>query len=1000
MRTHPPSPFGDVLKRLRLAAGLSQEELAERAGLSPRGLSDLERGLRPHPRPATVRMLADALALGGTDRAVLLAAAQGNAPQGADHTAAPALARASAPADVPPPIAPPTGTLTFLFTDIEGSTQLIQRLGARYAVVLADHKRILRASFNVHNGYEVDTQGDSFFVAFPSAPEALTAAVEATRALAAYPWPAGVALRVRMGMHSGAPQLIGTQYVGLDVHRAARIAAAGHGGQILLSEATAGLVRNQLPEDLSLRDLGEHRLKDLRQAERLSQLIVSDLPADFPPLKTLGAHPNNLPLQVGPMMGREREVGAVCALLRREDVWLVTLTGPGGIGKTRLALQVAAEVLDAFPDGVWCVRLSRTTDPDLMVPAIAQVLNLKESGAMPIAQVLREYLRDKHLLLVLDNFEQIVAAAVEVVGLAEACRGVKMLVTSRVALHLHDEHEYVLSPLALPDRTQDLSAEQLALYPVGALFIERAQAAQATFAVNNTTASAIAEICVRLDGLPLAIELAAARIKLLPPSALLHKLDRRLPMLTGGARDRDERQQTMRNTLAWSYDLLTSQEQCLFRRLAIFVGGCTFDAAEAVCVTPADAQPLRLDLLDGLAALVDHSLLQQREEGGEPRFGMLHIIREFALEQLEASGGFDALGRAHARFYQDLAQRTQHEARGPDARTWLARLESEHDNFRAALAWACEAGELELGLRLATALTYFWLSHGHLREGARWVQQLCALAEVRLRAAEPSASDLRAAYAWGLVRAGSLIVYLGDYERAAESLRRGLAAEEMLVPRDPELRVRALNMLGLTAQMCNNLVDAERSFEEALQAARAAGLEALTANAINNLGDIAYYKQDFERALTNYRAYLAQSEHVGDHAGGVVGRQNVGRTLIRQGHYDEADLFLRQSLAGAQLLRDPRRIAEGLEGLAGLAGVRGEAEHAALLLGAATRLRESLGTPQPAPERADTGALVAAAQDRLGEAAWSAALAEGGTRALDEVIQAEVTSQRSAPVVE
>lgn len=997
MRTRPPSLFGETLKRLRLAAELSQSELAAMAGLSLRGISDLERGAHPNPRPVTVRMLADALSLSASDREVLFASARGSTPPSSVPHAIGGTTSEPGVADPPASSSPPTGTATFLFTDIEGSTQLLQRLDARYADLLADHGRLLRAAFAAHRGYVVDTQGDSFFVSFPTAPEAVTAAVEGTRALAAHSWPDGVDVRVRMGIHAGAPQVVGTQYVGIDVHRAARIAAAGYGGQILLSEAVTGLVRNALPGDISLRDLGEHRLKDLHQAERLSQLILPDLPSDFPPLRTLGAHPNNLPLQMSPIMGREREVSAVCALLRRKDVWCVTLTGPGGIGKTRLAQQVAAEVLDVFPDGVWYVRLSRLTDPGLAIPAIAQVLNLKESAAMPFAEVLREYLREKHLLFVLDNFEQIAQAAVEVARLAEVCRGVKVLVTSRVALHLHDEHEYVVSPLALPDPARVVSAEQLAQYAVGALFIERAQAARANFIVDNASAPAVAAICVRLDGLPLAIELAAARVKLLPPPALLNKLERRLPMLIGGSRDREERQQTMRSTLAWSYDLLSPGEQCLFRRLAIFVGGCTLEEAEAVCAAPEGAPALRVDVLDGLSTLVDHSLLQQREEAGEPRFGMLHVIREFALEQLEARGESDALGRAHATYFLDLAQRTQPEVRGPDARTWLARLESEHDNFRAALAWACASDAVTLGLRLAAALSYFWLSHGHQREGARWLRQLRALAEPRLATATPADDALRAAVAWGLVRAGSLVVYLGESAQAMDSLLRGLAVEETLHTRDPELRVRALNMLGLTAQMQNSLEDAARHYEEALRIARDAGMEHLTTITINNLGDLAYYRADYARALASYADYLARSESTGDHAGVVVGRQNMGRALLRQGRIDEADAYLRQSLAGAQLLRDPRRVAEAMEGLAALAGIRGEAEGSARLLGTAALLRETLGTPQPAPERADIDALVADARTRLGEAAWAAALAAGREQEVDQVVSAEIGGRPPVP---
>jgi hypothetical protein len=388
---------------------------------------------------------------------------------------------------------------------------------------LATHHRLLRAAWDAHGGMEIDTAGDGFFVAFATAPDALAAAVQATHALAGHVWPQDPPMRVRMGLHSGAPQLIGDRYVGMDVHRAARIAAAGHGGQILLSAAAAELARHDLPENVALRDLGAYRLKDLKQAEHVYQAVVSGLRADFPPLKALDARPNNLPVQSGALLGREREMAAICALLRRDDVRLVTLTGPGGSGKTRLGLQVAAELLDTFPDGVWFVRLSRLSDPELVMPTIATTLDLKESGGTPLAEVLGRYLRDKRLLLVLDNFEHVAAAAPHIGELLAACARVRVLATSRVPLHLHDEHEFALRALDLPDPAHLPPPERLSRYAAVALFIERAQAVQADFQMTSAMAPTVAAICARLDGMPLAIELAAARVKVLPPPALLKR---------------------------------------------------------------------------------------------------------------------------------------------------------------------------------------------------------------------------------------------------------------------------------------------------------------------------------------------------------------------------------------------------------------------------------------------------------------------------------------------
>ena len=440
----------------------------------------------------------------------------------------------------------PKGTVTFLFTDIEGSTKLLQRLGADYARTLGEHQALLRAAWAAHGGAEIDTAGDGFFVAFPSAPQAVAAAADATRALAAHPWPTDAALRVRIGLHTGAPQLVGDHYVGIDVHHAARIMAAGHGGQILLSEATRTLCEHALPDGATLRALGARRLKDLREPEPLYQVALDGLPADFPPLRTLDSHPHNLPVEPTPLLGREDQLAALAALVRRDGVRLVTLTGPGGIGKTRLAVQVAAEVMEDFPDGVWLVRLSRLTDPGLVIPTIAQTLGLREQGSQSLAALLRAHVADKRLLLLLDNFEQVVGAAGEVAALLADGSGLKLLVTSRLPLRVRGERVQAAPPLPLPAAKRLPPLEQLTQYAAVALFIERAQAAQDTFTVTAANAPVIAQICAQLDGLPLAIELAAARVRVRPSPRrwaratarseirqplLLARIDARLPSL-------------------------------------------------------------------------------------------------------------------------------------------------------------------------------------------------------------------------------------------------------------------------------------------------------------------------------------------------------------------------------------------------------------------------------------------------------------------------------------
>src|SRR5215218_4985898 len=534
-------------------------------------------------------------------------------------------------------------TLTFLFTDVEGSTFLWERNLKAMSEALVRHDEILRTAIEAYEGHVFKTVGDAFYAAFPRAPKALSAALDAQRALHHAEWEETGPLRVRMALHTGAAEERDGDYFGPSLNRVARLLSAGHGGQVLLSLATHELVRDELPEETGLRDLGERRLKDLSRPERVFQITSSSLPSEFPPLRTLDSRRNNLPTQPTPLVGREREVAQVCERLRSPAVRLLTLTGPGGTGKTRLGLQAAAELIDEFEGGTFFVPLAPITNPALVAPTIARVLGLTETGDQTLEELLRDYLRDRQTLLLVDNFEQVLGAAPLVTELLSAAPNLKVLTTSRILLRLYGEYEFAVPPLEVPDPGRRQSLEQVTQYEAVRLFIERARAAKADFAVTSDNAPEVAEICVRLDGLPLAIELAAARIKLLSPRAILDRLGDRLKLLTGGARNLPERQRTLRGAIEWSYDLLDAAERTLFTRAAVFSGGFTLEAMETVC----DAgEELPLDIFEGASSLLDKSLLRQ-EEGteDEPRFVMLETIHEYARERLEQSGEAEEMRR-------------------------------------------------------------------------------------------------------------------------------------------------------------------------------------------------------------------------------------------------------------------------------------------------------------------------------------------------------------------
>ena len=796
----------------------------------------------------------------------------------------------------------PTGTVTLLFSDIEGSTRLLQQIGKQYAEVLAACRQVLRAVLGQWNGQEVDTQGDGFFAVFARARGAVSAAVAAQRVLTTHAWPDQVTVRVRMGLHTGEPVLSSEGYLGLDVHHAARIMRAAHGGQILLSQTTGSLVVQDLPEGVSLRDLGEHRLKDLERPMRLFQLVIADLPADFPPLRTLENFPNNLPIQPTPFLGREDEVAAIADLLRREDVRLVTLTGPGGTGKTRLGLQVAADVSELFKSGVFFVNLAPIRDPALVVPTIAETLAIREGSGRTLLERVTEELRQRQVLLLLDNFEQVVSAAEQVAALLAACPHLKVLVTSREVLHVRAEHEFPVSPLAVPDLHHLPDLATLSHQAAVALFLQQAQAAKPDFHLTDTNARAITELCARLDGLPLALELAAARMKLFSPRALLARLGSRLSVLTSVARDVPARQQTLRNTIAWSDNLLDAGEQWLFRQLSVFAGGCAIEAIEALCASlDSEAEPV----LDGVASLVDKSLLQHVEPqmGEEPRFAMLETIREYALERLESLGEAEAARRAHAAYFLRLAEEAEQGMAGPQQALLLERLEREHDNLRAAMQWSLEhaAEGKAMALRLGGTLGSFWYVRAYFSEGRDFLERA-------LLQSDAVAAPVRAK---ALQTASLLHDALGSLERAAAYGEESVALYRELA--DTVGIASGLRLLADIAWNRGSLAEAGALGEESLRLFREGGDKRSVAHVLIHLGSLAVDQGEYARG----RDLLTESLTINRELGNIriIALSLFGLALLSHvsgGDLAQAHMLLDESFALFKEVGDKENIANCL----------------------------------------------------------------------------------------
>ena len=860
---------------------------------------------------------------------------------------------------LPGPAGPPIGTVTCLFSDIEGSTRLEIDLGTGpYRDIRERHRVLLRAAFAAHDGYEQGTEGDSFFVIFRGATEAVLAAADAQRALAAEPWPDGVDVRVRMGLHTGDIESTGADVIGYAINRTARIATVAHGGQILLSDATRALVAGTLPDGVSLRDLGEHRLKDLRAPERIAQLVVEGVPGDFPPPRSLDARPNNLPTQLTTFVGRDKELAEALALLG--GTRLLSLTGPGGTGKTRLSLQVAAAAADDFPDGIWFVALEPVREGALVAPTIARALGVADSRNRPAIDTLADHIGERRMLLVLDNFEQVVAAGSDVADLLRRCPNIACLVTTRIVLRVSGEQEYAVPGLPAPPDTSRLSEvdrlnlpraireydlDTLNQFEAVRLFIARASSIKPGFAVTNANAPAVAGISARLHGMPLAIELAAARIKLLTPDQILARLEHHLALLTAGSRDLPERQQTLRGAIAWSYDLLSDGEKLLVDRLSVFRGGCELDMAETVC---GPATELGIDVFEGLGALVDQSLVRVDETaGGESRFAMLDTIREYAAEMLAKRGDAEELASRHAHSMLDLAERAMPNLTGKDQRLWLDRLEREHDNLRAALEWATARPEPELAARMGFALWRFWQQRGYLNEA-------------RIRFEAMAAQDwsldpvCAARFAEGF---GGVAYWQADHPAAArwygEQLRiwRELGDKrEIANALYNDAYADVMPIMGLTdeelttAQKGPAFARGREKLEEALALYREVGDTAGEGNILWGLGSYYYFTAAAVPAEHWYREALELHRAVGDRTMEAWSLHMLALVQIGSEHSGEAGGHAREALRIFHQAGDVGGITLILDDLASIAVSNGDPPRAGRLYGAARHLQSTSGT--------------------------------------------------------
>ncbi|GAC1628217.1 MAG: hypothetical protein NVS4B2_09120 [Chloroflexota bacterium] len=991
--------FGTLLRGFRLAANLTQEQLAEKALISARSISDLERGVNQSARLDTLRQLEQALDLSPGDRTLLEESARRAQRRAGTHSSASHSEQ---------------GVHTFLIADIRGYTRFTQEHGDEAAARLTSRfAGLVKETTDAVGGQLLELRGDEALVMFTSPRQAVRTAIELQHRFSVEnEKDPSVPLHVGIGLDAGEAVSVADGYRSGALNLAARLCSLAGPGEIFTSEVLSHLARKT--DGIAYLDRGQVRLKGLADPVRIIQALPeNDVPTQLSPV--VADARTELPLQSTPFVGRKRELNDISAMLQREDTRLITLTGTAGAGKTRLSLRVAENVMASFRDGVGFVSLAPVSDPELVASAIRSVLNVREIASQTPIDTVRAFLQDKHILLVLDNFEHVLPAATVVSDLLHSCRRLKIVVTSRSVLHVAAERLYAVPSLALPDKETETDAGAIAQYDAIALFVQRAQAARADFSLNADNAGAIVEICRRLDALPLAIELAAAWIRLLPPEAMLERLRDRLRLLVGGSHDLPIRQQNLRAAIDWSYSLLDPQEQTLFSALAVFVGSFTLEAVEAVCTSGADP---RFDALTCLTSLVDKSLvLPSEHHNREARFLLLETLRDFALERLENSADAEALRRRHARYFLTVAEQGEPELLGPRQASWLAQFESDHDNMRATLRWCLDNDESTLGLRLANALWRFWQAHGHLAEGSRWFAHL-------LSAAGDDGDRAKIAVrARALMLAGAFATNQGNYDEARSLAEQSRRAYQTLD--DGSGVASALNVMGNVGHFQGDYKKAEVLFTESLDLHRRFGTTRDIALSINNLASAVAELGDGERATRLFEESLSLRRTLNDRAGIAFVLRNMGEVFMARGQWDDALPPLYESLSlyrelddrgGIALslnsvgfalrqrgdckgatrhykeafalyldIGDKRGCADSLERLAGVAQIQERLETAAQLFGAASAVREAIGSTVSTTMRKTYEADVATTRAALGAATFQECWATGRGMSLQQI---------------